>query len=361
MPIPDFDAMNETDVREIIVRPLLHRLGFAHGTQDNIRTEVKLRYDRAFLGRKNPSKDPPLAGRADYICEVISYGRFTVEVKAPSSILTKDDAEQAHTYSAHPEIGAFHFLLTNGREFRLYVTSELDCPILTWRFENMDQKIVEIFNIIGPAAIRKRSERVRPMPGKPLGLGIGPRVDIAGGEVRYGEHLSDHPFLQLNGTLNGVVAGIRGGEVRRDDDGRLVAHVTLINPFQSITQLHRLAGLSDDYKFFSGDEFVSVELARPTIFQNVISGRLPPGQSASLFPGMPEMLIPFGFDCTVYTDAIGFIEGNKFKGMLSFEYRYVFIKGSATGNPKFDAMFDNSPREAKMAGEGEFSITISDP
>ena len=34
---PDFDSMNETDVREIIVRPLLARLGYAHGTQANIR------------------------------------------------------------------------------------------------------------------------------------------------------------------------------------------------------------------------------------------------------------------------------------------------------------------------------------
>lgn len=54
---PNFDTMNETDVREIIVRPLLHRLGYEHGTVANIRTEVPLRYDRAFLGRKQPKRD----------------------------------------------------------------------------------------------------------------------------------------------------------------------------------------------------------------------------------------------------------------------------------------------------------------
>lgn len=57
--------MNETDVREIVVRPLLTRLGYAHGTHANIRTEVTLKYDHAFLGRKDPKKDPPLAGRAE--------------------------------------------------------------------------------------------------------------------------------------------------------------------------------------------------------------------------------------------------------------------------------------------------------
>jgi hypothetical protein len=68
---PHFDTMNEMDVREIIVRPLLHKLGYKHGTKANIRTEVSLRYERAFLGRKKPTKDPPLAGRADYICDAI--------------------------------------------------------------------------------------------------------------------------------------------------------------------------------------------------------------------------------------------------------------------------------------------------
>jgi hypothetical protein len=118
--IPDFGTMNETDVREIIVRPLIERLGYRHGTDANIRTEQTLRYARSFLGRKNPKKDPPLVGRADYICDVISFGRWIVEVKSPGQDLTQDDVEQAHTYAAHPEIAATFFLVTNGRVFRLY-------------------------------------------------------------------------------------------------------------------------------------------------------------------------------------------------------------------------------------------------
>lgn len=72
---PQFDTMNETDVREVLVRPLLERLGYRHGTQAPIRTEVPLRYDKAFLGRKKPSKDPPLRGKADYVCDAVPYGR----------------------------------------------------------------------------------------------------------------------------------------------------------------------------------------------------------------------------------------------------------------------------------------------
>jgi hypothetical protein len=89
--LPNFDAMNETDVREVIVRPILEKLGYAHNTPANIRTEVPLRYEKAFLGRKKPSKDPPLAGRADYVCDATPYGRWVVEVKAPKQELTQDD------------------------------------------------------------------------------------------------------------------------------------------------------------------------------------------------------------------------------------------------------------------------------
>jgi hypothetical protein len=81
---PDFSSMNETDVREIIVRPLIESLGYRHGTDADIRTEQTLTYGKAFLGRKNPNKDPDLVGRADYICEVISFGRWVVEVKSPA-------------------------------------------------------------------------------------------------------------------------------------------------------------------------------------------------------------------------------------------------------------------------------------
>lgn len=112
---PSFESMNEQDVREEVVRPFLHELGYRHGTPATIKTEQALRYDRAFLGRKKPQKDPLLEGRADYICEAVSYGRWVVEVKSPQFDISQDDVEQAHTYSAHPEIAATYFIVTNGR------------------------------------------------------------------------------------------------------------------------------------------------------------------------------------------------------------------------------------------------------
>jgi predicted type IV restriction endonuclease len=100
----NMDGMNETDVREVIVRPFLEQLGYRYGTEAHIRTEYPLRYSRAFLGRKDEKRDPNLRGRADYACEVVSHGRWVVEVKAPHKELDLEDSQQAYTYAAHPEI-----------------------------------------------------------------------------------------------------------------------------------------------------------------------------------------------------------------------------------------------------------------
>lgn len=354
---PDFDSMNETDVREIVVRPLLTRLGYAHGTQANIRTEVPLRYDRAFLGRKNPSKDPPLRGRADYICEAISYGRWAVEAKGANEELTRDDAEQAHTYCAHPEISATHFLLTNGRVFRLYVTGELETPILEWAYADTDQHMMTLFNILGPEAVKKRATLIRHDTNKPLGKGLPSKLRIVGGEVSYGEHRSNHPLLSSD-ALNGSVGAVTGVGVQRLEDGRIQAVVAVRSPYQQLAELNRLAGMGD-YEFLTSDEFISTDPENPTILQNVLEGRLPPGGRFKLMPGIPEMELPIGFAFTVFTEATGFIENGEFKGVLSFDYDYQMIRGRPSGNHQIDLMISQSPPTAKLTGEGTFRIVVA--
>ena len=67
----DLTVFNEADVREEIIAPLLHHLGYrARSRTAKIIREQSLRYPRIYLGHKSPLKDPPLRGRADYILEV---------------------------------------------------------------------------------------------------------------------------------------------------------------------------------------------------------------------------------------------------------------------------------------------------
>lgn len=47
-----FERMNETDVRENIVSPLLKELQYRHSTPNDVITEQTLRYPKSFIGSK---------------------------------------------------------------------------------------------------------------------------------------------------------------------------------------------------------------------------------------------------------------------------------------------------------------------
>lgn len=351
---PDFESMNETDVREAIVRPFLAQLGYAHGTQANIRTEVSLKYEKAFLGRKNPGKDPPLAGRADYICEAVGHARWTVEVKAPSVPLSREDVEQAHTYSAHPEIGAFYFLVTNGREFRLYQTGRLDKPLMGWAHEDLPAVLVTLQNILGYDSLKRLSAAIIPDTDKPLGPGLRSRMKIVGGEVRYGEHRSNLPATSGHDILNGAQGAINGVEVYRDEAGMLTAVVEVTPPYSSWKALNEAAGINR-FTFRSSEEFISVDRQRPTILQNVFSSTLREGTVVQLLPNMPKIPMPVGFDVTAYTEATGWIEDGEFRGLLRFSFDYEIIKPRFT-SPLAQAVMAQLGERFHVDGDGTFVV-----
>ena len=89
-PLP-FDELNEADVREEILAPLLRALGYRSGTDANVIREQSLRYPRIFLGRKDAAKDPELRSKADYILEVKRLVRWVIEAKAPSAAISDQE------------------------------------------------------------------------------------------------------------------------------------------------------------------------------------------------------------------------------------------------------------------------------
>jgi hypothetical protein len=353
---PNFDAMNETDVREIVVRPLIERLGYRHGTDATILTEKTLRYDRAFLGRKNPKKDPSLVGRADYVCEVVSYGRWIVEVKAPSEELSQDVVEQAHTYAAHPEIAASFFLITNGRKFRLFETAMLERPALEWDFEDEDDNLLRLFNTLSPAAFRKRAKITLVDPGKPLGRGVASRMRIMGGEITYEEHSGSHPFLK-GSAVNGLVLPVTGGYVTRAEDKRIVGHVCVAKVAAFMQELNAAIGASDDYDFFSATEYISDDPEHPSIFQNFETNLVPAGKMISI-PGMPSVPMPFEMSTTAFTEAVGFVREDKFVGTMRLTYDFSFSQISPQVRMMLSRQFGHIPDRAHMMGAGRFEILI---
>lgn len=350
----NFDGMNETDVREIIVRPLLHRLGYSYGAEANIRTEVTLKYPSAFLGRKKPGKDPKLAGRADYICEVISYGRWVVEVKPPSEVLGIDAVQQAHTYAAHPEISAAFILLTNGRRFELYRTGALDTPLLAFDHDQLEQSLLSLFNIVGPDAIKKLSNLVRVDAGKPLGRNLSSKLTIIGGQITYEEHASDTPLIPRE-MIEGLRLPVTGGLVERLEDGRIHAYVEIGKAAAMFRDFSEMVGAADDYDFYSADEYVSTDPEKPTIFQNIYENQTLPGAKTHV-PGLGEVAMPFGFDLKAYTQAVGYVEEGIFRGTMRLDYELAVTGLNPMLRPLLEAQLGQIPERSVFSGVGSFEI-----
>jgi hypothetical protein len=356
MPVPDFASMNETDVREIIVRPLLTRLGYEHGTEANIRTEQTFRYANAFLGRKNPSKDPPLTGRADYILEVTSYGRWVVEAKPPSEPITREAIEQAHTYAAHPEVAGLFFLLTNGREFQLFRTSSLDAPLMSWKWEDMDEIFLALSNLVGPEAIKRKAKLFAPDPGKPLAPGVASTVEIIGGFVRYEDHESSHPLLRGE-QINGLELAITGGRVARAEDGKLYAQVKIASAAPLMMELNKFLKNDEAYEFYSTDEYFSVDPDRPTILQNFVEAQVPAGASMSV-AGFGRFRLPFGFRLAANTQAVGYVDGDLFTGTMQISYDISFGAIPPHIYNTLRGQFGQFPTQARMSGGGKFEVKL---
>jgi hypothetical protein len=217
---------------------------------------------------------------------------------------------------------------------------------------------MNLFNVVGYDAIRTLTTITRPDINKPLGPGLPSEVKITGGEVYYGEHHSDHPLVRAD-VLNGLVGTVTGGEVRRREDGRLEARIGVRSPYQQLAALNKLVGLGD-FTFHCSDEFISRDVERPTIFQNVVSEQFPAGQKAQLVPGLPPIPLP-AFQFTVSTCATGYVDGPTFVGVLSFDYRYQLARGVLSGNPALDAALAATPATARVEGEGTFKVLLNLP
>lgn len=314
---PHLKEMNESMVREAIVFPFIQRLGYQVAGAERVRTEAPLKYS---LGHKKPT-DPVIRGFCDYVCEVESYGRWVIEAKGGAEKLTDKDAEQAHTYAHHSAVGGFFYLVTNGGEFRLYDRDPKQ-PIMEWTLGEMDTRWATIENLLSPNAIRRRAQSYKIDIGKPLAPGLGSQVKIVGGFLTYDQHSVSNPeAAAMLEQIAGVRGTFTGREVVRTDAGLIRARVEIVGPYKEWDDLNKAAGITG-YNFESAVEFISADPDRPSIFQGTAQGKLATGQ-ITRFPGRPPQRLPMGIIMIARTEAVGFIEGNKFKGNFRISYDYA--------------------------------------
>ena len=307
-PIYNFDSMGEADVREEIVAPLLRHLGYRSGTLNNVIREQYLSYPKLSLGRRK-STDPYLRGWADYICEAGGLVKWVIEAKAPGVALDAEVEEQAWSYANHQEIRAVYFVVTNGREFKLYQTNRgpKTEALFNCTYEQIGENLTTIENVLSPAAMLRDHPTQKMDTGKPLGLGLRSLVRITSGRITYTKISEPIPPLQH------MIMTVTGGSVERTNDGTLEAHLLTLVPVQPLQELNEKLGL-DQMWLTSVSTVISSDQARPTVFESERLTILPKGTVTLNLMDWTEVEMPMNVTAIVRTHATGHLVGTIFAG-----------------------------------------------
>jgi DNA modification methylase len=138
---PDF---KEDSVREVIILPILKKLGYS---QQNIVRSKTLQ--DPFL--KKGTKKIPVNLVPDYVMKVENNYAWVLDAKAPNQKIVNDDnVGQAYSYAIHPEIHSIYFALCNGLEFSLFRTANPNKPVLYFLLDEIEQYWQQLSMFLSP-------------------------------------------------------------------------------------------------------------------------------------------------------------------------------------------------------------------
>lgn len=135
----------ESDVREVIIMPLLNYLGYG---VSNIVRELTLHHPFLHVGS---NKDKPITLIPDYVFRIENSYAWVLDAKGPrENLQEKDYVEQAYSYAAHPEVRSNYFALCNGIEFVLYRTNGYNEPLMHFYLDEIDYYVEKLKILLSP-------------------------------------------------------------------------------------------------------------------------------------------------------------------------------------------------------------------
>ncbi|CAG0971001.1 hypothetical protein RHDC4_01281 [Rhodocyclaceae bacterium] len=317
IPLP-FESLNETDIREEVLAPLIRSLGYRSGTPNNVIREQSLRYPMLSLGRKDAKKDPLLRGKADYILEAQQRVRWVVEAKAPEVSLGVDDIEQAWTYANHPEVRAVYFVLCNGRVLLVFRTvhGPEAPPVLSLTYERLEPDFQILSNLLSPNALLRDFPEVEIDVGVPIAPDLRSIARITNGLIRYESNSLG------SAVLSELQTGIREGAVERDSKGKLIAFLKTGGPSRSLQELNERLGLAT-FEMSSQDSQLSTDPSCPTVFTYAHRVILPAGEKLLDLNTWQHIPLPQNITCDVRSEASGVYVKRTFSGHFITDMHYV--------------------------------------
>ena len=136
----DDPEFKEDSVRELVIAPIISRLGYLPSGAVRVTRSKSLRHPFIRVGTRNH----PVTTIPDYTIYVNDKPRFVLDAKSPiEEILAEDHVQQAYSYAIHPEIRCDEFGLCNGRELAIFDTNQAE-PLLHLKFEEFEPRWSEI-------------------------------------------------------------------------------------------------------------------------------------------------------------------------------------------------------------------------
>lgn len=143
---PDFE---ESSVREEIINPILHSLGYKSFGSNRILREKQVKHPFVNVG----SNKRELINYPDYLLEVNGKYSWVLDAKNPNEeIKTGSNKEQTYFYAIHPEIRVNYFALCNGREFVLFHISK-ETPVLYFEVIEINSYWDELKKCLAPDSL----------------------------------------------------------------------------------------------------------------------------------------------------------------------------------------------------------------
>jgi hypothetical protein len=180
----DDPQFKEDSVREVIIAPMLARLGYHPSGAARVIRSKGLVHPFIYAGtRKQPVTMVP-----DYTLLYQERPILILDAKRPTeNILSIASVQQAYSYAIHPEIKCRHFALCNGKALAVFDVDHSN-PVLTLPFEDFEPKWAEIESYLAPRFLLKPALR-RFAPDLGLAfkrIGLAPDVKVTMFGVRLG-------------------------------------------------------------------------------------------------------------------------------------------------------------------------------
>lgn len=151
----DDAEFKEDSVRELVVAPILSRLGYGPTGEARVARSKSLKHPFIRVGTRNH----PVTTIPDYTIYIDGRAAFVLDAKAPGQdVLDPAHIQQAYSYAIHPEVRCEEFGLCNGRQLVAFSVANRD-PLVIFEFDQIEERWDEIEKLLLPKYLREPAMR----------------------------------------------------------------------------------------------------------------------------------------------------------------------------------------------------------